>query len=144
MNSPFEKQPAITYHLADFRARCLVNGSSRHEVSGDVEPNHGSWSGRFKLHPWVLEAERDGWGRDLRMACIGAARDRILHGTKPNDIEPEQVMPKVEYIDHWRDQARKEREALAWRRANPDHKSIKGLSEIDGPGLLRRLGITKP
>lgn len=134
----------MTPDKADFMARCFVNGSEKHAKTEIVEPIHGEWSVRFRNHPWVRDSEAEGWGRDLRMACIGAARDRIMAGVKPIDMKPNDVMPKAEYIEHWRDQARKEREALAWRRANPTHKSINGLMEIDGEALLRKLGITKP
>ena len=134
----------MTPEKADFMARCFVNGSEKHEKSGMVEPISGEWSIRFRGHPWVRDSEVEGWGKELRMACIGAARERIMAGVKPIDITPNDVMPKAEYVDHWRTQARKEREALEWRRANPTHKSINGLIEIDVEALLRKLGITKP
>lgn len=137
-------EPPMTPQLADYRARCLVNGYERHEKSGELEPIGGAWSSRFKSHPWVSQAEAEGWAADLRMSCIAAARERIMAGVKPNDIQAEDVMPKAEYVAYWKDQARRAREAAEWRRANPNDPAIRGLSEIDPEGLLRRLGITRP
>jgi hypothetical protein len=144
MTSPFAKEPLLTHELADFRARCLVNGSARHSKSENIEPLAGQWSGRFKAHPWAALSDKEGWGRDLRQCCIHAARQRILAGIKPNDIQPEDVMPEQALVDHWRDQARRAAEAYEWRKANPDHRSIKGNMEIDPVAFLRRLGITQP
>jgi len=134
----------ISPDLAEYRARCVVQGYERHEVSGNIEPISGSWSMRFLSHPWVRQAEAEGWSRDLRASCVFAAKQRIMLGVKPNDLNPEDVMPKTEYVEHWRNEARKAREAYEWRKANPNHPSIKGLAEIDPEALLRRLGINRP
>jgi hypothetical protein len=130
--------------LAEYRARCLVNGYAKHEKSGAMEPLDGQWSSRFQRHPWVVQAEDEGWGRDLRSTCILAAKQRIMAGVKPNDIQAEDVMPRQEWVDYFRDQARRGREAYEWRKANPDNKAIKGLVEIDPVEFLKRLGINKP
>lgn len=134
----------MTPEKADFMARCFVNGSEKHSKSEKVEPISGEWSVRFQSHPYVMQAEAEGWGLELRMSCIGAARERIMAGVKPINMKPQDVMPKPEYVAYWKDQARREREATEWRRANPDHPSIKGLVEIDPEALLRRLGINRP
>lgn len=142
MNAPVEK--VMTPQLADYRARCLVNGYERHSVSGEFEPISGEWSSRFRAHPWVMRAETEGWGLELRAACIAAARDRILKGVKPNDINPSDVMPKRENAEYWSDQARRATEAYLWRKSKPDDPAIRGLVEIDPVEFLKRLGITKP
>ncbi len=134
----------MTPEKADFMARCFVNGSEMHSVSGKVEPISGEWSVRFRSHPWVRQAEQEGWGRDLRSTCILATTQRIMAGVRPIDIRPEEVMPKAEHVEYWRDQARRAREAYEWRKANPDHPSIRGQAEIDPEALLRRLGIKRP
>jgi len=144
MTSPFTKLPPLTPYSADFRARCLVNGYEKHSKSGELEPIAGGWSTRFRSHPWVIQSEKEGWGRDLRMSCVAAARDRIMAGVKPNDIEPEDVMPKADYVEHWRNEARKAQEATEWRRKNPNHPAIRGNMEIDPEAFLRRLGINRP
>lgn len=136
--------PTLTPERADYMARCLVNGYEKHSKSGQMEPVAGGWSGRFKSHPWVIQSENEGWGRDLRQSCIGSARERIMAGIKPNDIQPEDIMPKADYVEHWREEARKGREAYEWRLANPNHPSIKGAVEIDPVAFLRKLGITQP
>ena len=139
MSSPFAQEPLLTPELADFRARCLVNGSARHEKSGNIEPVSGAWSTRFKAHPWAVLSDAEDWGRDLRQCCIHAARQRIMAGIKPNDIQPEDVMPEQALVDYWRDQAARAKSAAEWRAANPNHKSIAGNMPIDVVGLLRRL-----
>lgn len=134
----------MTPEMADFMARCFVNGSERHVKSDKFEPITGEWSVRFRSHPWVRQAEQEGWGRDLRSTCILAARQRILRGVRPVDIKTDDVMPKREWIDYFRDQARRGRKAYEWRQANPSHQSIRGLSQIDPEAMLRRLGIKRP
>lgn len=134
----------MTTPRAEYLARCLVNGSARHEKTGQVEPVAGAWSSRFKGHPWVEESEAEGWGRELRSACVAGAMKRILAGVRPSDISAEDVMPRWDWIAYARNEARKTREAAEWRRANPDHHAIRGLSEIDPVQFLRRLGIRKP
>ena len=134
----------MTPEKADFLARCFVNGSEKHSKSEKVEPISGEWSVRFRGHPWVERAEAEGWGSDLRMCCVGAARERIMAGVKPFNMKPEDVMPKPEYVEYWSDQARRAREAYEWRKANPDHPSIRGLVEIDPVEFLKRLGINRP
>lgn len=143
MTSPFAKEPPLTPEVADFRARCLVNGSERHSKSGNIEPISGAWSLRFKNHPWAVLSDAEDWGRELRTACIHAARQRIMAGIKPNDIQAEDVMPDQALVDYWRDQARRAAEAAKWRAENPNHKSIAGLIPIDVEGLLRRYGFTR-
>jgi hypothetical protein len=134
----------ISPELAEYRARCLVQGYKRHEKTEQIEPISGSWSARFLSHPWVRQSDQEGWARDLRASCVFTAKQKIMAGSKPNDLNPDDVMPKAEYVEHWRTQARKASEAEAWRKANPNHPSIKGLIEIEPETFLRKLGIVRP
>jgi hypothetical protein len=134
----------ISPELAEYRARCLVQGYERHEKTQHLEPISGAWSARFLSHPWVRQADQEGWARDLRASVVFAIKQRIMAGVKPSEINPEDVMPKSEYVEHWRTQERKAAEGDEWRKANPNHPSIRGNMEIDPVALLRKLGITKP
>lgn len=137
-------KPSMTPEKADYMARCFVNGAERHSKSGEIEPITGAWGPRFQQHPWCIQSDEEGWGKELRMAVVAAARRRIMGGKMPSDISIEDMMPPRDLIEHWKRQSERAESAARWRRANPDHPSIRGLSEIDPEGLLRRLGINRP
>ncbi len=145
MNQPSQKYPPrpMTPERADLAARMFVNGAERHSKSGLIEPITGAWSARFASHPWAIESDIQGWGRELRTTVIMAVRRRLMGGMALNDIDVEDVMPEIELVDCWRAQAKKFADAAAWREANPDHKSIKGNVAIDVEGLLRRYGFKR-
>lgn len=128
----------MTPEKAEFMARCLVSGSEKHSKSGKIEPISGAWSGRFRTHPWVEQADDEGWARELRSACVAGAKQRILAGVKPNDILAEHVMPRRDIVERWRREAQRAREAAEWREANPSHAALRGLAPIDVAGLVRR------
>lgn len=134
---------AMTPDRADLAARMFVNGAERHSKSGFIEPITGAWSPRFANHPWAIEGDINGWGKELRVTVIMAVRRRLMGGMALNDINVDDVMPELELVDYWRAQYKKFAEAEAWREANPDHKSIKGNVAIDVEGLLRRYGFKK-
>jgi hypothetical protein len=124
---------------AEFQARCFVNGTEWHEKMQRMEPMAGLWSVRFRGHPWVIDAEREGWARDLRSAVVTLVKRAILIGIKPKDIEVTRVMPQKDLVDYWRREAKRTQSAAKWRAENPEHPSIRGLTPIDVAGLLRRL-----
>lgn len=138
MTSPFANSPVLTPWLADLRARFLVNGAERHSKSGEMEPVTGAWAPRFRDHPWVIQSDAEGWGRELRAVCIHAARQRIMAGIKPNDIEINDLMPDRGWVDYTRSEAARTASATKWREENPNHPSIRGNVAFDVEGMLRR------
>ncbi len=43
----------MTPDLADYRARCFVNGAARHAATGNFEPITANFHERFLSHPQV-------------------------------------------------------------------------------------------
>lgn len=84
------------------------------------------WAPAFRDHPWVILAEKEGWGRELRSACMRQAHLRFLGGTAKDGPTVENVMPDADTVAHWRKEAERTRSAAEWRKANPDHRAIKG------------------
>jgi hypothetical protein len=78
--------------LCDHRARCYVNGSAYHSRLKSIQPKSGCWSVHFRDHPRVIEAESEGWARELRTACIAECRRRLMAGQDtgtPDDLMPD-------------------------------------------------------
>jgi hypothetical protein len=119
-----QSDPAAAARLM---ARRFVNGA---------RANGWEWSLEFRGHPWVALAESEGWGSDLRGACIHRAAFLFGDPKRSGAVTPESVMPDAGLVSYWRDGARRSREAAAWREANPNHRSIRGLTPIDVSGLL--------
>lgn len=94
--------------LCDYRARCYVQGSAYHEKLKSMQPVTGGWSVQFKSHPRVLEAEAEGWSRDLRAALVAECKQRLM---RDQDLgEPDDLMPKRrEWWEGVRAQAARER-----------------------------------
>jgi hypothetical protein len=106
-----------------------VNGSARNERTGRSEPLSGQWSIRFAGHPWVQQAEREGWGNDLRQAVIYAAKIRIL---RDEDLEPiERLMPDR----HWVEAAR--RRAAGYAAAAEQRANGNAVQTGRGSGFVR-------
>lgn len=109
-----------------------------------VNGHHGhgwEWSIDFQRHPWVVLAEKEGWGAELRASCIHTATVRFGEHPRPaHDQRPtvENVMPDKDTIAYLRRKAEGYRQAEEWRKANPNHRSIKGWQPIDVTGLLKR------
>jgi hypothetical protein len=95
---------------SEHRARCYIQGSAYHEKLKSVQPISGGWSVHFKSHPRVIEAEAEGWGRDLRAALVAECKQRLMHN---QDLgEPDDLMPnRKEWWDGARENARRVREA---------------------------------
>lgn len=122
----------MTPSLADYKARCFVNGVRRHAKSGNLEPAGGQFSERFLSHPWVRESITEGWGRELRGHLIQAAKIRLMRGEPIGDIE--NLMPSREWVDAAKTNAERYRKAAAWR-------ASQGAPLIDSVGLMQRLGV---
>lgn len=122
----------MTPSLADFKARCFVNGVHRHSKSGKVEPIGGQFAERFLSHPWVRDSIKEGWDRELRGHLIQAVKIRIMRGEQIGGIEG--LMPDQKWISDAKRQAEIFRKAAEWR----DHT----YGKVNGDAILRRLGIT--
>lgn len=109
----------MTPEEADFRARVFVNGMRNaavpewHEMHGRKVIATGEWSPHFQRHPWVQDAETEGWGRDLRQHCIRIVRGRIMAGQPHHEIE--QIMPDAKTVAVWRTNAKRFALADEWR-----------------------------
>lgn len=125
----------MTPELADYRARCFVNGVHRHSVSGNMEPKGGEFHERFLLHPWVRESVTEGWGLDLRQHLIHVVKIKLMRGETIGPIES--LMPDRKWVANCKHNADRYRKAAEWRDA-------KGPPAIDAKGLLRRFGIEPP
>lgn len=122
-----ERPESDQVKAAHIAAAKFVNG---------IGGNGWEWSSEFRNHPWVILAEKEGWGRELRGACKRAAFLRYLVGDGRDMPTVERVMPSSEDIAHWRKEAQRTREAVAWRAENTDHRALKGLEQIDVAKLL--------
>ena len=111
----------IDFDLIDSRARAYVNGLRRavvrpgHILEGKMIVDSGGWHPRFRNHPWVISADREGWGRDLRMHCVRVVKSRMMGGQYPG--EPETLMPDLETVQYWAAKAKRFAEADAARAA---------------------------
>ena len=100
--------------VCDYRARCYVQGSAYHEKLKNVQPLSGAWSVHFRTHPRVMEAEAEGWSRDLRAAVTAECKRRLISGQDLGN--PDDLMPTVK--DWWtsaREKARKEKLGTAYQ-----------------------------
>lgn len=122
----------MTPSLADFKARCFVNGVHRHSKSGKVEPIGGQFAERFLSHPWVRDSVKEGWGRELRMHLIQACKIKLMRNEPIGDIEG--LMPDQKWISDAKRQAEIFRKAAEWRDQT--------YGKVNGDDILRRLGIT--
>ena len=69
--------------------------------------------GRPRAHPLVRQAEREGWGRDLRQHCIRVVRRQMGTGQPYSDLDA--VMPDAKAVKHWREQAERYAKAAKFR-----------------------------
>lgn len=125
----------MTPDLADYRARCFVNGAARHAATGNFEPITANFHERFLTHPWVRDSIAEGWDRELRSHLTLAAKLRYMRGEPVGDIEA--LMPDRKWTDQARTDAVRYRKAAAWRKENKPQT-------MDAKGMLRRFGIEVP
>lgn len=109
----------MTPELADYLARCHVNGMRMHGRSQKMEPASGEFSNRFASHPWCREATLEGWGRDLRSHLILTVKRRIMTG-QPYDVI-EDLMPPREWVDQAKFNAARYRAAGEWQQKHLPH-----------------------
>jgi hypothetical protein len=107
----------MTADLAEYQARCYVNGMRRHGRSGKMEPACGEFSMRHVDHPWVRESVLEGWGRELRSHLILAVKLRRMRG-EPLPTKVDDVMPPREWVDAAKYQAARYAAARDWQREN--------------------------
>ena len=123
----------MTMELADYRARCFVNGVRRHEATGKLEPISGEFHERFLSHPWVRESITEGWAMELRQHLTMAARLKIARKQPIGEIEG--LMPPRDWVNAAKVNTDRYRAAKQWR----DETFGPG----DGEALLRRLIKTR-
>ena len=98
------------------------------------------WDQNFRTLPLVDQAEREGWGRELRSYVRRRVRTALASGRDLGD--PQSFLPSestvteypvtgpdghpVTLIETWRRAAAGERDARAWQIANPHDKALKG------------------
>ena len=117
---------AIDFELIDYRARSYVHGLRRavvspgHVLEGKMIVDTGGWHPRFRGHPWVISADLEGWGRDLRQHVVRVVKSRMMAGENPG--EPETLMPDLETAQYWAAKAKRFAEADALRAANAKNK----------------------
>lgn len=121
-----------TIDLADYKARCFVNGVRRHGRSGKMEPASGEFHERFMDHPWVRESITEGWGKELRGHLIHVCKLKLLRNEPLGDIDG--LMPDAKWVAAEKHNAERYRKAAAWRASN-------GSPLMDVEGMLRRYGI---
>lgn len=102
----------------DYRARLFVNGLTD-EIDKDGQRtgkkiiHTANWAPAFRDHPTVKQAEREGWGRELRSHCVMAVTRAMFAGRPHHVIES--LMPDAKWIDHTRQNAERYALAKEWR-----------------------------
>ena len=103
---------ALSINEADQKARAWVNGMIQDPKQGWI-PHTAHWHSRFRRHPWVEEADRDGWGRELRGAVIMATKLKILRGEDYSEVGS--LMPPLWWVEQQRANALRFKEAAESR-----------------------------
>lgn len=102
---------------ADYRARVFVNGLVEEIIQGESTgkkvPNSAHWSPFFSSHPWVIAAENEGWGRELRSVVISFVAGRIIR--RMPHFEISELMPDQKWVQHARNNAQRYKDAQKWR-----------------------------
>lgn len=109
----------LTPDRADYLARTYVNGLvdevlADGVVTGKRIPQAGHWAVRFRDHPYVEQAEAEGWSRDLRAAVKAEVKSRIMARKPYHEIND--LMPPKDWIDHQRKNAARYTAADSWRK----------------------------
>jgi hypothetical protein len=103
----------------DYKARVFVCGLRRAvspknpEMDGKMIVNSGEWSPHLRAHPLVRQAEREGWGRDLRQHCIRVVRRQMGCRLPYDDLDA--IMPDDRAVKYWREQQKRFALAAEWR-----------------------------
>ena len=121
----------MTPDLADFKARCFVNGAARHAATGNFEPITANFHERFLDHPWVRDSITEGWDRELRMHLTRVAKLKYIRGEPVGDIDA--LMPDKRWVEQARTDAASYAKAAQWRKENRP-------STMDAEGMLKRFG----
>ena len=126
-------EETMTPALADYKARCFVNGAARHSKTGNYEPITANFHERFLSHPWVRESIAEGWDRELRIHMVHVAKIRLMRKEPIGEIET--LMPDQKWIEQQKIDAVRYRKAAQWRKANvPETMSAEGMLKRFGYG----------
>ena len=126
-------EETMTPALADYKARCFVNGAARHAKTGNYEPITANFHERFMSHPWVRESIVEGWDRELRIHMVHVAKIRLMRKEPIGEIET--LMPDQKWIEQQKVDAVRYRKAAQWRKANvPETMSAEGMLKRFGFG----------
>ncbi len=108
----------VDFEKCDWRARCWVCGTYR-DSEGKITNQSAQWAPRFQDHPWVRDAEIEGWGRELRGHVIMALAKRMLiaqHSFRYPAIED--LMPDAEWVKNTRMRAHVNAAGAEWQAEN--------------------------
>lgn len=114
--------------MSDHRARCYVQGSAYHDRLKSIQPIAGGWSSTFAKHPRVVEAEAEGWGKELRSSIIAECKRRMIAGEDVSNIDD--LMPnRKRWWEGTRDRAKQYRLAEAYqnRQLSPNGAAVDGV-----------------
>lgn len=129
----------VDFKQFTWKAQAFVYGMRRNEKDGQWEPRFGGhYADRFLGHPWVDASIEEGWARDLRGHLVMRV-SRLMAANKPFD-DVATLMPDAKLIEHWRNNARRYREAAEWRERNKDslERPVKGWSSTRSLGAVIR------
>ena len=107
----------VDLETCDYRARCYVNGVVKDKEGNNV-PRSAHWHPRFQQHPWVQQAEAEGWGRELRSVVISNLKHWMLkkqNAFSYGHVQIEDLMPDHEWVTHTRKEAEKVLASKEWR-----------------------------
>jgi hypothetical protein len=103
---------------AEWKAACFVCKTEHNPKTGRQEPIGFEFSMRFRGHPWVEQAEREGWAKELRSHLRWIVKRRILEGKPYSKIED--LMPDRKWVEAARAQAERYAKAKEWRDQQPE------------------------
>jgi hypothetical protein len=128
---------------AEWLAASFVCETQHNPKTNRMEPLGFEFSKRFRGHPWVEQAESEGWGKELRGHLRHVIKIRIIGemakgntDINVNLIVPNisEVMPNKAWVDAAREQAKRYAAAKAWRDTQPEPADAARLE-----AALRRL-----
>lgn len=103
--------------VSEYRARCYIQGSRYHDKLKSIQPVAGEWSVHFRNHPRVIEAEREGFSRELRAAVVAECKRRLINGQDFG--EPDDLMPRdAKWWEHTKENAVRFKAGTEWQREN--------------------------
>lgn len=139
----------ISLDECDTKARFYVNGSTV-DRNGEVIPHSAHWHERFRGHPWVQDADAEGWSKELRSVVIRNLRIKLFreqHEAKyPTDIST--LMPNGDWVAYARQQAEIFASAAKWRAensaatSNGKKSTFRPLADVSRPAMQELLSAS--